>query len=228
MRVLLVEDSGKLQRTIALALRKTGFTVDATGDGAEGLWMAQNAAYDAMVLDLMLPGLDGLEVLRRLRECARPIPVLLLTVKGTVEDRVTGLRSGADDYLTKPFALDELIARVESLVRRRYGERNPLLRLNDLEINTVARTVTRAGRIVSLTPREFRLLEFLALRRGEVISRSVIEEHLYGDAVELFSNAVESTISSLRKKIDIDGFDPLIHTRRGMGYILQLPEPARS
>jgi DNA-binding response OmpR family regulator len=220
MRVLIVEDSPKLQRTIAMALRKAGYAVDATAQGEEGLWKAAETAYDALVLDLMLPGLDGMSVLRQLREKNVQTPVLILTVKNAVEDRVAGLRSGADDYLTKPFALEELVARVESLVRRRYGERNPVLKIGDLEINTGARTVGRAGQSIALTPREYRLLEFLALHKGEVVARSTIETHLYSEDVELFSNAVESTISSLRRKIDSEEREPLIHTRRGMGYLL--------
>lgn len=222
MRLLVVEDSPKLQRTIALALRKAGYVVDVAAQGDDGLWMASETDYDALVLDLMLPQMDGMTVLRRLRQSGAQTPVLILTVKGTVEDRVAGLRAGADDYLAKPFALEELIARVECLVRRRYGERNPVVKIADLEIDTAARTVLRAGQMVQLTPREYRLLEFLALRRGEVVTRSAIEEHLYGDEIELFSNAVESTISSLRKKIDSEERESLIHTRRGMGYLLEV------
>jgi DNA-binding response OmpR family regulator len=169
----------------------------------------------------MLPGLDGMEILRRLRGQGCQTPVLILTVKSSVEDRVTGLRAGADDYLTKPFSLEELVARVESLIRRGYGERNPVVRLGNLELNTTSRTLVREGEPVSLTPREYRLLELLALRRGEVMSRADIEEHLYGEEMEVFSNVVESTISSLRKKIDPSGSVPLIQTRRGMGYVLE-------
>lgn len=181
MRILLVEDSTKLQRAVGLALRKAGYVVDVTGDGEEGLWLATENRYDVLVLDLMLPGLDGMEILRRLRKQGCQTPVLVLTVKSSVEDRVTGLRAGADDYLTKPFSLEELVARVESLIRRGYGERNPVVRLGNLELNTTSRTLARDGEPVSLTPREYRLLELLALRRGEVLSRADIEEHLYGE-----------------------------------------------
>jgi DNA-binding response OmpR family regulator len=218
MRVLVIEDSERLQRAVGLALRKAGAAVDLSGNGEEGLWLAKENPYDAIVLDLMLPGLDGLSLLKQLRESRNQTPVLILTVKDAVEDRVTGLRSGADDYLTKPFALEELVARVESLTRRRYGERSPCLQLEGLEVNTVQRTVTLNGRAIDLTPREYRLLEFLALRRGEVVPRSAIEEHLYGEAVEILSNAVESTISSLRKKLEDGG--ALLQTRRGHGYVL--------
>jgi DNA-binding response OmpR family regulator len=138
-----------------------------------------------------------------------------------VEHRATGLRAGPDDYLTTPISLEELVARVESLIRRGYGQRSPVVRLGNLELNTTSRTLARDGEPVSLTPREYRLLELLALRRGEVLSRADIEEHLYGEEMEVFSNVVESTISSLRKKIDPSGSEPLIQTRRGMGYVLE-------
>ncbi len=220
MRVLLVEDSPKLRRTIAIALRKVGYVVDAAADGPEGLWLAESNSYDTIILDLMLPGMDGLSLLRKLREGGRNAPVLILTVKGTVEDRVTGLRAGADDYLAKPFALEELLARVGSLVRRNYGQRNPMLRVADLELDTDARTAVRAGRRIDLQPREYRLLEFLIHHQGKVVTRAQIEEHIYDSGTELFSNAVESTISSLRKKLEAPNSPPLIHTRRGVGYTL--------
>ena len=221
MRVLVVEDSEKLRKRLCLALRKSGYTVDGTGDGAEGLWMAREAPYDVMVLDVMLPGMDGISVVRRMREEGLQTPVLMLTVKDAVEDRVSGLRSGADDYLTKPFALEELIARVESLIRRRYAERNPVVRVGGLELDTRARTVSRDGKVVPLTPREYKVFELLALRRGEVLSRAEIEEHLYSDETEVFSNVVESTVSSLRKKIDREGEESVLQTRRGMGYCMR-------
>jgi DNA-binding response OmpR family regulator len=221
MRVLVVEDSEKLRRAIHFRLRKAGYVVDATGDGAEGLWFAESNDYDAVVLDLMLPGLDGSSVLRRLRENRRDTPVLILTVKSDVADRVAGLRAGADDYLSKPFAFDELLARVEALVRRRYGKKRPLLRVGSLELDTAVRKFSHLGRELELTPREYRVLELLIRRAGEVVSRAEIEEHVYGDSTEIFSNAVESTVSTLRRKLDLTGTAPLIHTRRGMGYMLQ-------
>lgn len=218
MRVLVVEDSEKLQRTLALALRKSGYAVDVCGDGTEAIWMAHETPYDVLVLDIMLPGRDGLTVIREMREHRIDTPVLMLTVKGTVDDRVAGLRAGADDYLTKPFALEELIARVEALVRRRYAERNPVLRIGSIELDTRARTATRNGEAIPLTRREYRLLEYLVLRRGEVISRSELEQRLYSEETEVFSNVIESTISALRKKIESNGEPPILHTRRGMGY----------
>jgi len=221
MRILVVEDSEKLRRAIHFALRKVGYAVDATGDGEEGLWFAESNDYDAIVLDLMLPGLDGLAVLRRLRDGGRDTPALILTVRSEVADRVAGLRAGADDYLSKPFAFDELLARVEALVRRRYGNKRPLLRVGELEVDTGARKIRHRGHDVALTPREYRLLELLARRAGEVVSRSEIEEHIYGDDAEVFSNAVESAISTLRRKLETPGGATLIHTRRGLGYVLE-------
>lgn len=221
MRILVVEDSEKLRRAIQFGLRKAGYVVDATGDGEEGLWFAESNDYDAIVLDLMLPSLDGLTVLRRLRESGRETPALILTVRSEVADRVTGLRAGADDYLGKPFAFDELLARVEALVRRRYGKRRPLLRVGKLEVDTGARKVSHWGHDVPLTPREYRLLELLARRAGEVVSRSEIEDHIYADDVEVFSNAVESAVSTLRRKLESPSGATLIHTRRGLGYVLE-------
>jgi DNA-binding response OmpR family regulator len=220
MRVLVVEDSEKLRRALGLALRKAGYVADLTGDGEEGLWFGQNNDYDAILLDLLLPTLDGWEILRRLRAAGRQAPVLILTVKGTLEDRVGGLRAGADDYLTKPFAMEELLARVEALVRRKYGARQPVLEVGDLRLDTLKRQATRAGQVIGLAPREYRLLEFLAHRTGEVVSRTDIEAHLYNEETDVFSNVVESTISTLRKKLEPPGCTPLIHTRRGMGYVL--------
>jgi DNA-binding response OmpR family regulator len=224
MRVLVVEDSEKLRRAIQFALRKAGYVVDASGDGEEGLWFAQSNDYDAVVLDLMLPRLDGLTLLKRLRQAGRDLPVLVLTVKSDVADRVAGLRAGADDYLAKPFAVEELLARVEALVRRRYGGKRERLRIGGLELDTTARTASHHGRSIELTPREYRLLELLVRRSGEVVSRTVIEAHIYSDETEVFSNSVESAISVLRRKIEAAGLPPLITTRRGMGYVLQAAE----
>jgi len=221
MRLLLVEDSARLQATIALGLRKAGYAVDVSGDGEDALWRAREGSYDLVILDVMLPKMDGLTVLRKLRDAGNATHVLMLTVKDHVNDRVAGLRAGADDYLSKPFAFDELLARVEALVRRRYEKKNPVVRIGELEINTTARAVNCRGEMLALTPREYRLLEFLAQRVGEVVSRTEIEEHIYSDEKDLFSNAVESAISVLRRKIESAGCGPLIHTRRGLGYVLQ-------
>ena len=220
MRLLLVEDSPRLQLSVATALRRSGYAVDTAGDGEEGLWLAESHSYDLLVLDLMLPKLDGLEVLRRLRAGGRDTHVLLLTARDTVADRVVGLETGADDYLVKPFALEELLARVQALCRRSYGSKTSVLTVLDLEINTLARTVRRAGRLVDLTSREYLLLEYLARRVGQVVSRTEIEAHIYDARVDPMSNVVDSAICAVRKKIGLPHEPPLIHTRRGLGYVL--------
>jgi DNA-binding response OmpR family regulator len=220
MRVLLIEDSKHLQRSVSTALRKAGYAVDVSGDGAEGLWYAESNQYDVIILDLMLPGLDGLTILKRLRRQGQATQVLILTAKDTVEDRVRGLQTGADDYLIKPFALEELLARVQALCRRHYLQKSPRLVVQDMEIDTAARTVTRAGRVIHLTPREYRLLEYLARRPGEVVSRADIWAHIYDERTEPLSNAVDSSICVLRNKIELPGAAPLLQTRRGLGYVL--------
>ncbi len=219
MRVLYVEDSPRLLRSVAAALERTGYAVDTASDGEEGLWMAGSAAYDAVILDIMLPKLDGLTLLRRMRAAGNDAHVLLLTARDTVAERVEGLRTGADDYLVKPFALEELLARVESLCRRTYGAKQNLIHVGDLAVDTGQRTVTRAGRPVDLTAREYNLVEYLARRRGQVVTRADIEEHIYNGESPT-SNAVDSAICILRRKLAIDNPAPLIHTRRGLGYVL--------
>jgi DNA-binding response OmpR family regulator len=218
--VLLVEDSKILQRHVTTALRRSGYAVDATGDGDEGLWYAQQHAYDVIILDLMLPGLDGLTILQRLRQQGQTTQILVLTAKDTVADRVRGLHAGADDYLIKPFALDELLARVQALCRRHYLKKSPRLRVADLELDPATRSVTRHGKPIELTPRDYRLLEYLAARPGEVVSRTDIWAHVYDEHTEPMSNAVDSAICILRKKIEPPGAAPLLHTRRGLGYVL--------
>lgn len=225
MRLLLVEDATRLREALSLGLRKSGYAVDSAGDGEEGLWLAQTNNYDAMILDLMLPKLDGLTVLGRLRESGKETPVLILTVKNEIEDRVGGLRAGADDYLPKPFAFDELLARIEALIRRKYGNKNPVLRVGEIELHTDTRQTSFRQTPIPLTPREYRILEFLIRRQGQVVTKTEIEEHIYSDETEVFSNTVESTISSLRKKLELAGGPPMIHTKRGMGYLLGNPPP---
>jgi DNA-binding response OmpR family regulator len=224
MRILVVEDSARLQRSLGTALRRSGYAVDLAGDGEEGLWLAESNDYDAIVLDVMLPKRDGLDVLRTLRARGKPTHVLLLTARDTVADRVTGLSVGADDYLVKPFALEELLARVQALCRRAYGTKQPRLNVADLELDPAARTVRRAGQAIELTAREFQLLEYLTRRAGEVVSRSDIEAHIYDGHVDPMSNVVDSAICMLRKKLAVaDDAAPLIHTRRGHGYVLAAP-----
>jgi DNA-binding response OmpR family regulator len=220
MRVLLVEDYPPIQNAVAKGLREAGFAVDATGDGAEGLWYAANNDYDVIILDLMLPSMDGLTVLKRLRSGGRPAHVLILTAKDTVADRVAGLDLGADDYLTKPFAFEELLARVRALARRAYCAKNPCLQIGDLRIETTVRRVWRGDDEVSLTPREYALLEYLAMRAGQVVTRTDIWEHVYEFHSEADSNVVDVYIGYLRKKIERPGRRALILTLRGRGYSL--------
>jgi len=231
MRVLVIEDSTRLQRALLTALQKSGYAVDGAADGEEGLWLSDSHEYDVIVLDVMLPKRDGLSVLTELRRRGKSVHVLLLTARDTVADRVAGLRAGADDYLVKPFALEELLARVEALCRRAYGNKPARLIIADLEIDTLARQAKRGGQVVGLTAREYLLLEYLAQRRGEVVSRREIEEHIYDVQVDPMSNVVDSAVCSVRKKLGV-GPDaaPLIHTRRGLGYVLEattVPAPTR-
>ena len=220
MRVLLVEDSSVLRRSVRRALRHEGFAVDVAEDGAEGLAAAEANEYDAIVLDVMLPKLDGLTVLRRLRAAGKQTHVLLLTARDTVADRVEGLRQGADDYLVKPFALDELLARVAALCRRAYGAKESVLLVGAIELDFAARRVSRSGLPVELTAREWRLLEYLGRRLGEVVPRAEIEAHIYDEMVEPMSNVVDTAIYALRQKLG----PGLIHTRRGLGYVLEARE----
>jgi DNA-binding response OmpR family regulator len=226
MKVLVVEDSDRLQRALVTGLRQKGFAVDAVGDGEAGLERALSGQFDLVVLDLWLPKRDGLDVLRRLRQQRDDVAVLILTARDEVRDRVAGLDAGADDYLVKPFAFDELVARVRSLCRRRYGTRSRLLTVGDLTLDLSARMAARAGDAVDLTPREFALLELLALKKGAVVTRREIEAHLYDDRSEPASNVVDAAICRLRRKVDRGGLEPLVHTRRGEGYRLGREAPA--
>ena len=220
MRLLLIEDYRPLQQSLAKGLREAGFAVDATADGQEGLWYAMGSDYDVIVLDLMLPGLDGLSLLKKLRSTGRQTHVLILTAKDTLEDRVKGLDCGADDYLVKPFAFEELLARVRALLRRSYRAKNPLLRIEDLQIDLAAQRVRRGTEEIELTPREYALLEYLAMRAGQTVSRTEIWEHVYEFNDDASSNVVDVYIGYLRKKIERPGKAPLIHTARGRGYLL--------
>lgn len=223
MRLLLVEDSDRLRNTLVRALGRLGHAVDEAADGEEAAIAARVNEYDVVVLDLMLPGRGGLELLEEWRRRGDSVPVLVLTALNAVDDRVRGLDLGADDYLTKPFAIEELVARLEALVRRRRGAADSRTRIGDLEINFAARTVRRSGEEIVLTAREFSLLECLARRPGQVMSREQIETHLYGEADSPVSNAVDAAIYSLRRKLSPGETPPLIHTRRGLGYVMQEP-----
>ncbi|MDD5134856.1 MAG: response regulator transcription factor [Phycisphaerae bacterium] len=220
MRILLVEDYPPLQKSLAKGLREAGFAVDATGNGQDGLWYAMSNDYDVIILDLMLPKMDGLSILKKLREEKKANHILILTAKDTVEDRITGLNMGADDYLSKPFAFGELLARLRALMRRNYVQKNPILKVQDLRIDLNARRVWRADEEITLTSREYMLLEYLAMRTGQIVSRTDIWEHVYEFNSEASSNVVDVYIGYLRKKIEKDGAPPLIQTVRGQGYIL--------
>ncbi len=220
MRALVIEDYPPLRVAITAALTGAGFAVDASGDGAEGDWLADSTSYDVVLLDLGLPQLDGLEVLRRMRARGSQAHVLIVTARDQVADRCAGLDAGADDYLVKPFAIPELLARVRALLRRAYQRKDPVLRVADLEIDTVRRTVQRAGREVALTPREYALLAFLAMRAGETVPREDIRAHLYDFRSDGDSNVIDVYIGYLRRKIEGDGQVKLLHTRRGHGWIL--------
>ena len=220
MRVLVIEDFEVLRDSIAQGLREAGFTVDTAADGEAGLWHAQSNDYDVIVLDLMLPRIDGLTILKRLRAKQNNTHVLILTARDTSADRVKGLDSGADDYLVKPFVFAELVARVRALVRRRYDVKSPVIRIADLEIDTASRTARRGGESMELSAREYALLEFLAHRAGHVVTRTEIWEHVYDFNSTAESNVVDVFIGHLRKKIERPGLARLIHTRRGLGYML--------
>jgi DNA-binding response OmpR family regulator len=221
VRVLLIEDHKPMVRALKRGLEEEGFAVDTAEDGEEGDYKARTANYDVIILDLMLPKKDGMSLLKDWRRSGISTHVLCLTARDTLEDKVNGLDLGADDYLTKPFQLEELMARMRALIRRGHQVKDPILRVYDLEIDTAARTVKRGGQSIHLTPREYALLQFLAFHRGKVVSRSMIWEHLYDEHDENTSNVVDVYIRYLRTKID-KGFEPpLILTRWGEGYMLR-------
>jgi DNA-binding response OmpR family regulator len=225
LKLLVIEDSERLRASIARGLRKSGYAVDVAADGWNGLILGRARDYDVIVLDLILPKLDGLAVLEKLRAEKVPTPVLILTALDKVEDRVRGLRLGGDDYLVKPFAFDELVARIEALVRRRYGDQSPKLVAGDVEIDPAARRVTCRGTELRLSAREYTVLEYLARRQGSVVSRSEIDEHVYEDRRPIASNAIDSAICLLRQKLAAAGSDGLIQTRKGLGYVLGAAAP---
>ncbi len=220
MRVLVIEDYAPLRKAVAQGLEEAGFAVDAAADGEEGLWYAGADTHDVIVLDLMLPGIDGLSLLQRLRKAGNRAHVLILTARDAVGDRVKGLNLGADDYLVKPFAFEELLARVRALVRRKYEMKDPIIRVADLVVDTRRRAVRRGGELIDLTAREYALLEFLAMRAGGLVTRTEIWEHVYDFHASPESNVVDVYIGYLRKKIERPDRPRLIHTRRGQGYVL--------
>ncbi len=216
MRVLVVEDEQRLLRSLAKALREEGYAVDTADAGDEGLYKAETCDYDAIVLDVMLPRLDGWQLLERLRK-RKQTPVLMLTARDATRDRVRGLDTGADDYLVKPFDLAELLARLRALIRRSAGRARSDIAVGDVVIDTRARAVTRAGRPVTLTAREYAILEFLALHRGEVVTRTALYEHLFDESEDTLSNLLDVHVFSIRKKLGAE----LIATRRGQGYCIE-------
>ncbi len=215
MRILIVEDEIDLARVVRKGLEEEGFAADEAHDGESGLYNALTCDYDAIILDLMLPKLDGWEILRRLRT-RKKTPVLILTARDAAVDKVKGLDTGADDYLTKPFRLDELLARVRALIRRAADHPAPVVRLGDIEINTASRTVKKGGRETILSPKEYALLELLALHRGELVTRTMIYDHIYDENEDTLSNVVDVHVANLRRKLGKD----LVKTRRGEGYLI--------
>ena len=218
MRILVVEDDNDLRDQLCAQLAARGFSVDAAADGENGLFLGREYAMDLAVIDLGLPGLSGIELIRKLRALDRPFPILILTARDGWQDKVEGLESGADDYLTKPFHSAELMARINALLRRAAGHSSPLLSFNGIEIDTVAQTVTRHGDEITLTGHEYRILEYLMLHAGKVISKTELTEHVYDQDFDRDSNVVEVLVGRIRKKIDPGGKRKPIETLRGRGY----------
>ena len=226
MKILIVEDEPKIGDYLKQGLSEAGFVADLVRDGVDGRHLALTDDYDLVVLDVMLPGLDGWQVLREIRQAGRHMPVLFLTARDQVEDRVKGLELGADDYLVKPFAFSELLARVRTLLRRGKSKEPELLQVADLDLDLLRRRVTRAGKRIDLTAKEFALLELLLRRQGEVLPRSLIASQVWDMNFDSDTNVIEVAVRRLRAKVD-DDFEPkLIRTVRGMGYVLEVPGAA--
>jgi len=221
MRILVVEDEKKLSAFIKRGLKEAGYAVDTADNGEEALFLAETNPYDLIVLDIMLPLVDGIKVCRQLRQGHIDIPVLMLTARDDVEDKVSGLDAGADDYLTKPFSFPEFLARVRSLLRRKNAVKTTRLKVADLEIEQSTHKVSRAGLDIELTPTEYGLLEYLMLNNGHVVTRTMLSEHVWNDDFDAFSNVINVYINYLRKKVDHDHEKKLIHSLRGVGYILK-------
>ena len=221
MRILLVEDEPRMAQVIAKGLREQAYAVDVADDGNAGLYQASINDYDLIILDVLLPGTDGFEVCRKLRARGDATPVLMLTARATVDDRITGLDAGADDYLTKPFSFRELVARVRALLRREPHLHSAQFEVDDLIVDSASHRVTRASRVIDLTAKEYALLEYLARHVGRLVTRAEIAEHVWDDSFDPFSNAIEVYMNRLRKKVDEPHPVKLLHTRRGEGYILE-------
>jgi DNA-binding response OmpR family regulator len=225
MRVLLIEDDRKAARLLSKGLQEEGFVVDVASTGEDGEEQAALNEYDVVILDWLLPGRDGLAVCRALRASGNSTPILMLTARDSVADRVSGLGTGADDYLTKPFALDELLARIQALLRRSRSVQPVVLRVADLTLDPVTRRVSRGSVVVTLTPKEYAILEVLMRNVGQVVSRTRLAERVWDEASEVLDNLVDAHVSHLRKKVDREASVPLIHTVRGVGYRLGPDEP---
>ena len=221
MRLLLIEDNASLRDATRQYMQEAGFIVDTAATGDEGLWAAEENPYDVVLLDLMLPKVDGMEILRRLRAKENPVHILVMSARDGLDDRLQALDAGADDYLVKPFSLSEALARTRALLRRSYQRKNPLMRVADLTLDPIRRCVQRGDAAIVLTALEYRLLEYLFHRAGEVVSRADIWEHVFEDGTGGTSNSIEVYIGYLRKKINPAGEPDLIHTKRGHGYILE-------
>jgi len=228
MRLLLVEDDARIARFVAKGLREQAYAVDTAGTGDDALYQAEINTYDLIILDVMIPGRDGLEVCRALRKSGLRTPILMLTARDGVDDRIKGLDQGADDYLTKPFEFGELLARLRALLRRSGELRPPQITVADLVIDTAAQTAARGGRSISLTTKEFALLEYLARNAGRVIGRAEIAEHVWDETFDPFSNLIEVYVNRLRGKIDSGSGQHLIHTRRGAGYFFGRPDDGQA
>jgi two-component system copper resistance phosphate regulon response regulator CusR len=225
MRVLLVEDEARVARFVARGLREHAYAVDVVGDGETALFQASVNDYDVIILDVMIPKMDGLRVCRELRAAGLATPVLMLTARDGVDDRIVGLDTGADDYLTKPFAFGELLARLRALLRRGVEVRPEVVAIDDLTVDLQAHRVTRGGRVVHLTTKEYALLEFFVRNANRVVTRAEISEHVWDESYDPFTNVIEVYVGRLRRKIDGDSPTSLIHTRRGAGYILSSAAP---
>jgi two-component system copper resistance phosphate regulon response regulator CusR len=221
LRLLVIEDEKKVARFIKKGLEEEGYAVDLASDGEEGLARVLDQVHDLIILDIALPKIDGLQVLKKLRERKVPTPVLLLTVRATIEDKVLGLDSGADDYLTKPFAFQELLARIRALLRRKAEVGPPLLQVEDLVLDPARHLVTRRGERIDLTSKEFALLEYLLRNAGRVLTRAMISEHVWNYDFDTETNVIDVYVNYLRRKIDSRGEKKLIHTVRGSGYVLK-------